>query len=146
MRQHGHAAGMARPDRCNLDDLSLDQLDSVVLAQDSGLGHAVVLVDGEGPSPDAGGHGIRGYRLVPDLLLASSPWTKDAGWVPARRCSSIPARYFPRSFQDAGPILRPQTLTHTGKTALLQRFVVDKPVVFHTGADRGEVDELRLLR
>src|SRR6266851_2950732 len=32
-----------------------------------------------------------------------------------------------------------------GKTALLQRFVDDKPVVFHTGADRGEVDELRLL-
>jgi uncharacterized protein len=32
-----------------------------------------------------------------------------------------------------------------GKTALLQRFVDDKPVVFHTGANRGEVDELRLL-
>ena len=32
-----------------------------------------------------------------------------------------------------------------GKTALLQRFVDDKPVVFHTGADRGEIDELRLL-
>jgi AAA+ ATPase superfamily predicted ATPase len=32
-----------------------------------------------------------------------------------------------------------------GKTALLQRFVRDKAVVFHTGADRGEVDELRLL-
>lgn len=32
-----------------------------------------------------------------------------------------------------------------GKTALLQRYVHDKPVVFHTGADRGEVDELRLL-
>lgn len=32
-----------------------------------------------------------------------------------------------------------------GKTMLLQHFVADKPVVFHTGADRGEVDELRLL-
>ena len=32
-----------------------------------------------------------------------------------------------------------------GKTALLQHYVQDKPVVFHTGADRGEVDELRLL-
>lgn len=32
-----------------------------------------------------------------------------------------------------------------GKTALLQRFVDDKPVVFHTGAGRGEGDELRLL-
>lgn len=32
-----------------------------------------------------------------------------------------------------------------GKTALLQRFVGDKPVVFHTGAGRGEGDELRLL-
>src|SRR5579862_2489551 len=32
-----------------------------------------------------------------------------------------------------------------GKTALLQRFVDDKPVVFHTGADRGEIGELRLL-
>lgn len=32
-----------------------------------------------------------------------------------------------------------------GKTLLLQHFVADKRVVFHTGADRGEVDELRLL-
>jgi AAA+ ATPase superfamily predicted ATPase len=32
-----------------------------------------------------------------------------------------------------------------GKTALLQRYIQDKPVVFHTGADRGEADELRLL-
>ena len=32
-----------------------------------------------------------------------------------------------------------------GKTALLQRFVGGKPSVFHTGADRGQADELRLL-
>jgi uncharacterized protein len=32
-----------------------------------------------------------------------------------------------------------------GKTALVQRFVRDKPVVFHTGADRGELGELYLL-
>lgn len=32
-----------------------------------------------------------------------------------------------------------------GKTALLQQFITDKRVAFHTGADRGEVDELRLL-
>jgi len=32
-----------------------------------------------------------------------------------------------------------------GKTALLQHFAFKKPTVFHTGADRGEVDELALL-
>ncbi|MFZ0217143.1 MAG: ATP-binding protein [Candidatus Dormiibacterota bacterium] len=32
-----------------------------------------------------------------------------------------------------------------GKTALLQHFAQDKPLVFHTGADRGERDELRLV-
>jgi len=32
-----------------------------------------------------------------------------------------------------------------GKTALLQHFAADKPALFHTGADRGEGDELALL-
>jgi AAA+ ATPase superfamily predicted ATPase len=32
-----------------------------------------------------------------------------------------------------------------GKTALLQRFATDKTVVFHTGANRGELDELQVL-
>lgn len=32
-----------------------------------------------------------------------------------------------------------------GKTALIQRFVSDKPTVFHTGGGRGEIDELGLL-
>lgn len=32
-----------------------------------------------------------------------------------------------------------------GKTSLLQRFAARKPALFHTGADRGEQDELELL-
>lgn len=41
--------GMEGTNRGHLDDLPLDQLDPIVLAQDAGFGHSVVLVDGEQP-------------------------------------------------------------------------------------------------
>ena len=51
-----HAAGVAGADRAHLDDLTVEKLDAVVLVEDPGLAHAVVLVDGEAA---AGGHGHR---------------------------------------------------------------------------------------
>src|SRR5207245_4219692 len=42
-----HRAGVARADRLAHDDLPGDQLDRLVLGEDSGLAHPVVLVDGE---------------------------------------------------------------------------------------------------
>ena len=41
-------------DRCHLDDLSVDQLDPAVLAEDADLAHAVVLVDVEATARQLG--------------------------------------------------------------------------------------------
>src|SRR2546426_891116 len=51
-----HRAGVARADRLAHDDLPGDQLDRLVLGEDSGLAHPVVLVDGEPMTLDGAGH------------------------------------------------------------------------------------------
>ena len=42
-----HRAGMVGADRLADDDVPMDQLEPVVLGQDAGLAHPVVLLDGE---------------------------------------------------------------------------------------------------
>ncbi len=46
-RETRHARCMTRADRGHLDDLSVDELDAVVLREDAGLTHAVVFVESE---------------------------------------------------------------------------------------------------
>jgi hypothetical protein len=39
------------PDRCHLDDLAVDQLEPLILAEDAELDHPLVLVSRESPRP-----------------------------------------------------------------------------------------------
>ena len=55
---------MAAADRRHLDDLALDELDPVVLADDAGLAHAVVLVEREAPMPERDGHGVLAFLHI----------------------------------------------------------------------------------
>jgi hypothetical protein len=48
------ASVVAAADGRHLDYLSFDELDPVVLVEDAGLGHAVVVMDGEMPPDDLG--------------------------------------------------------------------------------------------
>src|SRR6267142_3023684 len=54
----GHGPGVAAADRRHLDDLALDELDPVVLAQDPGLAHAVVFIERESPALERDRHGV----------------------------------------------------------------------------------------
>src|SRR6185295_7091053 len=45
-------------DRRHLDDLALDELDPVVLAEDAGLAHAVILIEREAPAPESDRHAV----------------------------------------------------------------------------------------
>ena len=51
------AAKVRGADGRHLDDLALDQLDPLVLAEDAGLRHPVVLVHGEQPARKLDLHG-----------------------------------------------------------------------------------------
>jgi len=49
LHQAHDARGVTTTDRAHLDDLAVDKLHPVILAQDAGLGHAVIVVDVEQP-------------------------------------------------------------------------------------------------
>src|SRR4029450_1218216 len=49
---------VAAADGGHLDDLALDELDPVVLAEDAGLAHPVVLIEREAPAPESDRHAV----------------------------------------------------------------------------------------
>jgi Uma2 family endonuclease len=89
-RQHQGASrtrdrrGMARADRRHPQNLAGDELDAVVLGENSGVGHAVILGDGEPSLLAVDRHAtqdnvIRGHvgRLVPDDAATLSPISRS---------------------------------------------------------------------
>jgi len=52
-----------------LDDLALDELDPIVLVQDPGLAHTVVVVDGEAPTGNLSHPRLHGKDLRPFARL-----------------------------------------------------------------------------
>jgi hypothetical protein len=52
----GHSGRVDASDRRHLDDLALDELDPVVLAEDAGLAHPVIFIQREAPTLELDRH------------------------------------------------------------------------------------------
>lgn len=59
-------------DRCHFQDLPLDELHPVVLVEDPGLGHAMVVVDGETPPGNLLRFRLHGKSSEGPLFLCES--------------------------------------------------------------------------
>jgi hypothetical protein len=70
-----HAGGMPTPNRARLDNLPLKELHPVILTQDPGFSHPVVLDHGEQPLEQLNGH------RPPPLINRSSCYLEGASVV-----------------------------------------------------------------
>src|SRR5437879_3664678 len=57
-----HGTGVAAADRRHLDDLTFDELDTVLGSQDPGLAHPVILIERETPAPERDRHAVLAVR------------------------------------------------------------------------------------
>src|SRR6266850_1581671 len=75
-----HRTGVAAADRRHLDDLTFDELDTVLGSQDPGLAHPVILVEREAPAPERDRHAVLASAIAPCLHVA----VNAENWIPPR--------------------------------------------------------------
>src|SRR5439155_17199575 len=87
-----HGARVAAADRRHLDDLTFDELDTIIRSEDAGLAHAVILIEREAPALDRYRHAVLAVRhSALTSAWPSMPRMRYSGHYRVGGCVSLPA-------------------------------------------------------